>query len=65
MGPRIDAELIVSALRQAVKRRRPDKGLVFQSDRGVQYASGLFRAELERGGFIQSMSRKGTAGTMP
>lgn len=59
MGSRLDAGLAVSALKQAVKRRRPDKGLVFHSDRGVQYASGLMRNELERYGCIQSMSRKG------
>ena len=59
MGKRLDAELTVSALRQAVKRRRPDQGLVFHSDRGVQYASAKMRVELERHGFIQSMSRKG------
>ena len=59
MGSRLDAELTVSALKQAVKRRRAGKGLVFHSDRGVQYASGKMRAELERHGFIQSMSRKG------
>lgn len=59
MGKRLDAGLVVSALKQAMMRRRPDKGLVFHSDRGVQYASSLFRAELERNGFIQSMSRKG------
>jgi transposase InsO family protein len=59
MGPRLDAGLAVSALRQAVKRRRPDKGLVFHSDRGVQYASGPMRSELKRHACIQSMSRKG------
>ena len=59
MGSRLDAGLTLDALRQAVKRRRPDKGLVFHSDRGVQYASVAFRAELEREGFVQSMSRKG------
>jgi len=59
MGSSLDAGLTVSALRQAVQRRRPDTGVVFHSDRGVQYASMPFRAELEREGFIQSMSRKG------
>jgi len=46
MGKRIDAGLTVDALRQAVKRRRPDRGLVFHSDRGVQYASIQMRSEL-------------------
>lgn len=59
MGLRLDAGLTVSALRQAVKRRRPGKGVVFHSDRGVQYASIQMRSELDRNGFIQSMSRKG------
>jgi putative transposase len=59
MGSRLDADLVVKALWQAVRRRRPNKGLVFHSDRGVQYASGRMREELKRHGFIQSMSRKG------
>ncbi len=59
MGSRIDARLAVGALSQAVKRRRPGKGLVFHSDRGVQYASTQMRSELDKNGFIQSMSRKG------
>ena len=40
-------------------RRRPDKGLMIHSDRGVQYASQDFRTCLKDYGFIQSMSRKG------
>lgn len=60
MGSNLDAGLTASALRQAVKRRRPVKGLEFHSGRcAVQYASGRMRAELKRDGFIQSMSRKG------
>ena len=34
-------------------------GLLFHSDRGVQYAAAAYREELEKLGFIQSMSRKG------
>lgn len=52
-------ELILEALRSAVFRRRPGRGVTFHSDRGVQYASDAFRRELKLHGFRQSMSRKG------
>ena len=52
-------EMVVAALKRAVRKRRPGKGLVFHSDRGVQYACTDFRKELSEHGFIQSMSRKG------
>ena len=32
---------------------------MFHSDRGVQYAATAYRKELEKLGFVQSMSRKG------
>lgn len=52
-------EMVVTALKRAVRSRRPGKGVVFHSDRGIQYACGDFRKELDNCGFIQSMSRKG------
>jgi transposase InsO family protein len=52
-------EMVVAALKRAIRRRRPAKGLIFHSDRGVQYACTDFRKELAQHGFIQSMSRKG------
>jgi len=52
-------EMVVVALKRAIRRRRPANGLVFHSDRGVQYACTGFRDELEGHGFVQSMSRKG------
>ena len=51
--------MVVTALKRAIRRRRPGKGLIFHSDRGVQYACGGFRKELAKHEFIQSMSRKG------
>ena len=51
--------MMVTALKRAIRRRRPGTGLVFHSDRGVQYACADFRKELAKHGFIQSMSRKG------
>ena len=52
-------EMVVTALKRAIGRRRPAKGLIFHSDRGVQYACTGFRNELRENGFTQSMSRKG------
>lgn len=55
----LDKDSLLQAFRKAVLRRSIRPGLIFHSDRGVQYASGEFRRELERHGCIQSMSRKG------
>jgi putative transposase len=51
----------VAALAMAVKNRPPESGLVFHSDRGVQYCSQSFRAALLEScpSARQSMSRKG------
>jgi transposase InsO family protein len=53
------SELVVSALQMAHTQRRPGKGLLVHSDRGVQYASRETRAFLEHHGCEASMSRKG------
>jgi len=52
-------DMNVAALKRAIRKRRPGKGLIFHSDRGVQYACTDFRNELGKHGIIQSMSRKG------
>lgn len=51
--------LVLDALGAALKDRRPPTGLVHHSDRGSQYASNEYRAELEAAGITCSMSRKG------
>ena len=56
---RIDTQLALSALDMAVRRQKPGQGLIFHSDRGVQYAARAFRERLESYGIRQSMSRKG------
>jgi transposase InsO family protein len=53
------AQLPAAALGQALLTRRPRRGLIHHSDRGVQYDSLLYRGLLERHGLVQSMSRKG------
>ena len=55
----LDASLATNALEMAVRRERPVPGLIFHSDRGIQYASLLFRQTLNQYGICQSMSRKG------
>lgn len=52
-------ELMLTALENARRCYRPGKGLLFHSDRGVQYASDAYRECLDRYQMIQSMSRKG------
>jgi len=59
MSDRIDTVLVSDALRMALLSRAPAKGLVFHSDRGVQYASYEFRNLFKQNGITQSMSRKG------
>jgi len=56
---RIDTQLTLAALDMAYRRRRPGKGLIFHSDRGVQYAARAYRERLEAYGIRQSMSRRG------
>ena len=55
----MNTSLLVDAFLMAVTLRSPSAGLIFHSDRGVQYASREFRNHLERFGMRQSMSRKG------
>jgi len=59
MSDKLDTSLVLGALDQALIHRRPSKGLIFHSDRGVQYASGDFREALAKAYAVQSMSRKG------
>jgi len=56
----LEAALVLEALRLALTRRRPRPGLVHHSDRGVQYASYDYTAQLEQRGIRISMSRAAT-----
>jgi putative transposase len=59
LGARRDAALTSRALRQSTRNRRPAPGLVFHSDRGVEYAAFEYRQQLDRLGILQSMNRPG------
>lgn len=59
MKKHMEASLVLSALRMAHANRKPKPGLIFHSDRGVQYASLEFRLQLGLYQMLSSMSRKG------
>lgn len=59
MRDTVEVELALSALRMAGVARCPAPGLIHHSDRGSQYTSGDYRAELAAHGMIASMSGKG------
>lgn len=59
LSDRRDAALTTQALRQAARKRRPAPGVVFHSDRGIEYAATEFRQQITRLGMLQSMNRAG------
>jgi transposase InsO family protein len=59
MSSSIDSALVLQSLTMALRHRRPNTGLIFHSDRGVQYAAGSFRDALTQAGLLASMSRTG------
>lgn len=59
VSQQINTALVLLALSMALTHRQPPAGLVFHSDRGVQYASGDYRRALTAARLTASMSRKG------
>jgi putative transposase len=60
LGKARDANLTIAALNRAVFNRRKASGVIFHTDRGIEYAAYAFRRRLGRLGSIQSMNRPGT-----
>ena len=58
-GDRLHRDLALAPLRKALAIRRPAAGLIHHSDRGSQYYSVDYQAELEKHGILISMSGKG------
>lgn len=52
-------QLVTDALKMAFTSRKPPKGLIIHSDRGVQYRSQKYQDFMRRHGGEPSMSRKG------
>ena len=59
LDKRLNTELVEKALENALLDRKVERGIIFHSDQGIQYASESFRKKLRENGFVQSMSRKG------
>jgi putative transposase len=59
LSQRVDTELVLAAWQMACRHRPPAPGLIFHTDRGVQYASGQYREVLKAARALASMSRKG------
>lgn len=59
LGDRMTVELVLGALEDAHKAKKPKKGIIHHSDRGSQYASADYRNRLATYKMTASMSRKG------
>lgn len=59
MADHMRTELVADALHMAIEDRRPEKGLIFHSDRGCQYTSDEYGKLLDEWGIRQSLSRPG------
>jgi transposase InsO family protein len=59
LSARRDAALTGDALRHSVRNQPPAPGLLFHSDRGIEYAAFDYRHQLARLGIVQSMNRPG------
>ena len=58
-GKRKDVPLTLKALNRAVRSRRPQRGLIFHTDRGIEYAALRFKERAQQLGIVQSMNRPG------
>ena len=59
VSKRIDGRLTLDALAMAIQRRKPARGVIHHSDRGVQYLCGEYTELLLKNGFYLSCSAKG------
>jgi len=59
LGATMEASLVITTLKRAIKSRQPQTGLIHHTDRGGQYAATEYRQILKRAGMEQSMSRAG------
>ncbi len=59
MADNMKTDLVIQALRMAVKHRRPEAGLIHHSDKGTQYTSYAYQDELSAWGRKPSFTGTG------
>ena len=59
MSERLNRQLVIASLQQAMNRRSPTENLIFHSDQGSQYTSDEFRQLLHNHGILASNSGRG------
>lgn len=59
MAEHMQTDLVIQALRAAVTRRNPNKGLIHHSDKGSQYTSYRFQTELKNHHMLASFTGTG------
>ena len=57
----MNTSLIIDALEMSITNKNPNSGLIFHSDRGVQYASNSFKEVLNKNNIAQSTPSRGTS----
>jgi transposase InsO family protein len=60
MSPRMTSDLTLRALAMAIRRCRPEAGLIHHSDQGSQYTDSEYQAVLVAHGIVASMNGVGT-----
>lgn len=58
MSGRADQTLASAAPEMALTQRKPQRGAIHHSDRGVQYTCKAYQEHLQRAGLVVRMSRK-------
>lgn len=56
MDDNMQTDLVIQALRSAVKTRKPPKGLIHHSDKGSQYTSYIYQRELKNQHMLSSFT---------
>jgi putative transposase len=59
MSERLNRQIVIAPLQQAMNRRSPTENLIFHSDQGSQYTSDEFRQLLHNHGILASNSGQG------
>lgn len=59
LSDRRTLDVTLRAMQTAIKRRQPEPGLIFHTDRGIEYRNYTYQALLDEFGIIASMNRPG------